>query len=419
MINILINFLGIRSWYTDFFMVKKYKISLDTGKSYKNLKTLSILNLIQNDTPSPVLPNKYIDIERLKPDNLEKILYCIYTFYYFCILLLIIIQPVYALIKFIEKNDIKCLTSFLVHINIPIVYIWLKIYFRCDHFEKFNTCAKFKASLIIFSSLLSISINYTDINSFHNEYYWIYGFNIDKWFFIIITIEWVYSRLITFTFVYIFMFLMNAHMKRLNKIKKDIEINEFDFEDNMCLSNIIKEISLIRYEISFTVEYFNRIISVTTVLGGIATAIFIRDLFPNGINSQIINLKDHDRYLIHGIIFYLVSNGILILIMMRYSFKRQRLLNFLNSITFVNRFLSRIPNKKIMEKTNSINNVILNIAEESATTLDWMILGNILSERWIDFTIFGISTADGSLIKKSLTIGGILLLSINFLQKNN
>ena len=72
-----------------------------------------------------------------------------------------------------------------------------------------------------------------------------------------------------------------------------------------------------------------------------------------------------------------------------------------------------------MEKSKNINAVILNIAEESATTTDWIVLGNMLSEKWIDFTIFGISTADGSLIKKSLTIGGLLLFAINFLQENN
>lgn len=419
MLNILLNFLGVNSWYVDFYPVKKFKITLDLGKSYKNLKTLNVLNLLGEETPSPILPSRYLDIQRPVPSKLEKLLYCIYSFYSFCIFALTLVQPIYSLIMFVKKNDLNYLTSSLVHLNIPLLYIWLKIYFRKNHFEKMKVCIKFKVSLIIFSSLSSIMINFMDINSFHNEYYWIHSLGIENWFFIVITIEWIYSRLIVFLFVYTFMFLMDTHVKRLIKIKKDLEENEFDFENNVCLSNIIKEISLIRHEISFTVEYFNRIISLTTILGGIALAIFIRDLFPNGINTQRVIFKDHERYLIHPISFYVISNGILILIMMRYSYKRQRVLYFINSVTFINRFLSRIPNKKIMEKSKNIDTVILNIAEESATTIDWMVLGNMLSEKWIDFTIFGISTADGSLIKKSLTIGGLLLFAINFLQKNN
>ena len=46
MINILLNFLGVNSWYVDFYPVKKYKITLDLGKSYKNLKTINMLNLL-------------------------------------------------------------------------------------------------------------------------------------------------------------------------------------------------------------------------------------------------------------------------------------------------------------------------------------------------------------------------------------
>lgn len=419
MINILLNFLGVNSWYVDFYPVKKYKITLDLGKSYKNLKTINMLNLLGEETPSPVLPSRYIKIPRAKTTVSCKMFYCIYTFYSLSILLLTLLQPLYSFTMFVKREDLKYLTSSLVHLNIALVYIWLKIYFRKNHFEKMNVCIKFKVSLIIFSSVISIIINYTDITSFYNEYYWIHYFDIDKWFFVIITVEWIYSRLIIFLFIYTFMFLMDTHIKRLSKIKKDLEDNEFDFEDNMCLSNIIKEISLIRYEISFTVEYFNRIISLTTIIGGLALAIFIRQIFPNGINTNKAIIKDHDRYLIHPLLFYVISNGILILTMMRYSFKRQKVLNFINSVTFINRFLSRIPNKKIMEKSKNINAVILNIAEESATTTDWIVLGNMLSEKWIDFTIFGISTADGSLIKKSLTIGGLLLFAINFLQENN
>ena len=69
-----------------------------------------------------------------------------------------------------------------------------------------------------------------------------------------------------------------------------------------------------------------------------------------------------------------------------------------------------------MHKTKgNVNLVTLNILEESATTIDWLILGNMLSEKWLDFTIFGISTSDGKLLKKSIALGSTLLFIMSFL----
>ena len=80
----------------------------------------------------------------------------------------------------------------------------------------------------------------------------------------------------------------------------------------------------------------------------------------------------------------------------------------------------RTSTQKIAKKSNgNLSLVTLNILEDSATTLDWLILGNMLSEKWLDFNVFGISTSDGKLIKQSIAIGGTLLFTVNFLQNNN
>ena len=106
--------------------------------------------------------------------------------------------------------------------------------------------------------------------------------------------------------------------------------------------------------------------------------------------------------------------------MSRYSYSREDILHFIKSIDFINRFLTRMSTEKIIKKSNNnLNLVTLNILEDSATTIDWLILGNMLSEKWLDFTVFGISTSDGKLIKQSITIGGTLLFVISFLQNNN
>ena len=130
-----------------------------------------------------------------------------------------------------------------------------------------------------------------------------------------------------------------------------------------------------------------------------------------------VEFEDHDRYLIHPGIVYISCQLSLLIYMTKYAMQRNRVLKYIKSIEFINKFLSKIPDEKIHSKTNGkLDVVALNIADSSSTTLDWIILGNILSEHWLDFTIFGISTSDGGLIKKSITFGSAFLFAISFFE---
>lgn len=417
MLNILLNFLAINSWYVNFYPVRKNNINFSFGKRCKSLKTVD--NTILDLTPSPKM--KIFEVNFLENITLrEKIFYSFYTFYSFMIFCFLCIQPVYTLIKFInDLEDSKFLVSSLLHVNIPLIYLWSKFYFKRNHFDKLNVCVKFKVSLIISFALASIILNFLNINSFNNVYYWLDHFD-DPFFYAIVIIEWIYCRLLIFTFIFTFIFVMDVHIKRFNDIIMKLKNNEFIFENNTCLSNIIEELARIRYEIEYTIEYFNDIISYTTIIGGIALAIFIKNLFPNGFDFYNINFEAHDDYLINAFGLYIFSNIILLINMSRYSFRRDEILKYIKSMDFMNKFLIRTSSEKIMKKSgNNLDMVILNITEESATTLDWIIIGNILSEKWLDFTIFGVSTSDGQLLKKSITLGSTLLFLINILQNNN
>ena len=194
---------------------------------------------------------------------------------------------------YIYNEDIKYLSSLFAHLNLPVIYIFEKLYFRTNHLEIHLKCKRFKIITIVMSCIISIIMNFIDITSFYNEYYWLHLFNNNVVFFSLIIVEWIYSRLILFLFVYCFIFIMNSHISRFHKVVIDLDKNEFDFEENVCLSNIIYEITKIRNEIEITIDFFNNIISITTILGGISLAIFIRDVFPE--NNFKINFEDHDR----------------------------------------------------------------------------------------------------------------------------
>ncbi len=421
MLEKLLLFLGIKSWDIENSLVKKTNINAKFLRSNKNIKSINLLNLLDEDeTPSPKMA--LYKINRHSNPNVITNCFCIlYTIYFLFITCILSIQPIYTIIMFSrDTNKLKYLTSFFLHINLPLIHIWSKIYFKTNHIDHVLKCKTFKGSIIILASVVSMIINLVDIKSFYNEYHWLNTFNDNVLFFTLIVIEWIYSRITLFLFVFTFMFVLKEHIKKLKSLKSQLEENEFDFENNVCLSNLIIKIAKTKYEIEKTINLFNDIISYTTVLGGISLAIFIRDVFPHGFKDLTLNFDDHDRYLVHPIILYICNQIILIVIMRKYSYAREEILHFIKSIDFINRFLMRTSTEKIARKSNgNISLVTLNILEDSATTLDWLILGNMLSEKWLDFNVFGISTSDGKLIKQSIAIGGTLLFSVNFLQNNN
>ena len=421
MLEKLLLFLGIKSWTVENWLVKKTDINIKFLRANKNIKSINLLKLLEEDeTPSPKMA--FYRINKYKNSNIiNDCFYIFYTIYFIFITCILSIQPIYTLIMFSkDSSKLKYLTSFFLHINLPLIHIWSKIYFKTNHIDNTLKCKTFKGSLIILASIISMIINLVDIKSFYNEYHWLNTFNHNVLFFTLIVIEWIYSRITLFLFVFTFMFVLKEHIKKLKSLKNQLENNEFDFEHNVCLSNIIIKIAKTKYEIEKTINLFNDIISYTTVLGGIALAIFIRDVFPHGFKDLNLNFDDHDRYLVHPIILYICNQIILIIIMRKYSYAREEILHFIKSIDFISRFLMRTSTEKIAKKSNcNLSLVTLNILEDSATTLDWLILGNMLSEKWLDFNVFGISTSDGKLIKQSIAIGGTLLFAVNFLQNNN
>ena len=212
------------------------------------------------------------------------------------------------------------------------------------------------------------------------------------------------------------MFVMKHHIKVLDKFKNKIENNEINFEDSSCLSNLIQDVCVIRYHIEKTIDLYNNIISILTLLGATGLGVFIRDIYV----SDSFFIEEHDRYLLFPFSVYILTQGILVYYMYTYSSKREDVLKYIKSVNFVNKFLIKTPAYKILRRSN--NNVSLlnfNSIEETSTALDWMILGQMLSEKWLDFTILGISSSDGGLIKRSITLGGTLLFLLNILQNNN
>jgi hypothetical protein len=59
--------------------------------------------------------------------------------------------------------------------------------------------------------------------------------------------------------------------------------------------------------------------------------------------------------------------------------------------------------------------MIICIEQENASSIDWILLEKLTTSKWLDFSIMGISTQDGSLIKKVITFSSIIYFIISYL----
>ena len=394
------------------------------------------VDYLETNTISPRFNTFIPEINANNLTNNEKIKIYMYQFYSFLILLLLSIQPIYLLISaIINYNNIEeYLITFLCHINTPINYIWAKNYYKNNHFLKYcnscsdncNKCDKlliFLLFITILSIILNLILNKSFLNNF-NCYY--YSNNLIITYFLSI-FEWIFARclysLTTCSFTIIFCY----HTFELNQFKKNIQNNNFNMENNYCLSKMISTIAKLKHSIEISTKFYNKIISFITVTGTLSLSLFINHNVNNKVNFSI---SDNGIYLIQNYILLILFQLIFFINIYRYTLIREDVVKLLQSPSFINQFLTRWSVSKL-KKNCSINNCspeafqqtqILNyskislcIDEENATTLDWFVLEKLINIRWIDFSIMGISFYDVELIKKIIAFSGILLIILGYI----
>jgi len=236
------------------------------------------------------------------------------------------------------------------------------------------------------------------------NHYWSYG--TDYFWVTFLTLEIIGRNTIIINSG-LFILIFYNHLKKIYKFTKTIDNGEsnLQFDELTALSDFIIELVKIKSELKCSIERFEYLVSLTTGIGGSALILFIQHKFT----ENDFNLRLEEVYITVSLIYYLISQGIFFYILYTYSIVRENIHIYINSINFINKYVKRTDFKKI-----TTGNRVLIIEEESATTLDWMILDRLTKENWIDFTILGVSTRDGSLLKKVLTFSTIFYTLLRF-----
>jgi hypothetical protein len=426
--NYLLFFLGFYSWNfksNNYFqkILQKKKINIEPLIEHKQKK---IIKINEDNSNSPAL-SFYLNIIDLKElDTKSKYKIYLYNFYSLLIFIFLCVQPIYLFYKMCQGNNFQeYLLAFLMNINTPVNYIWAKNYFSTNHFDLFvNNCNYNCLSyvlIIITITLISILISLININSFYNEFYYIYNLNKTLGLIIVIA-EWIYARLVFTLIASAFTIVFCNHTKEIKKFIKDIITNEFDLEDSYCLSSLIKNISKLRHKVEISIRFYNKLLSFITITGGISLAVFSRHMYIKLEDNNVIIFENHEIYLLQSYILYVICQCIFFYNVFSYSEKRNRLMKMIQSSSFINKFINRWSIGKLKKKCKdqceikNISKIILCIEQENATSIDWMILEKLTSYKWMDFSILGISTQDGSLIKKVITFSSLIYFIFSYVN---
>lgn len=437
MLDNILFILGIKSYNVNFPFVSKKDIF--TSESYnfpyekfKMVYKLKLVNQNQVENENEIVNvNENVNVnedeleygiapkKQVKLHTLDKIYYILYILYFLCVNILISTQSFYNMFRWVSTNDIRHLTSFLLHINIPLIHIWAKYYFMNNHMEKILDCKKFKTLIIVIFTLTSLLLNFIDIEAIKNNYIWPSILTDDIYIFsIIVIIDWFYSRLLSFLFLFTVIFVLKTHISEISKLKNDISRPEEYFLENTCINGVLMEISIIRDKIKKTIELFNYIISITTLIGAASLSLFVRSILPTknmSIDNIFINLIPFDRYLSVCVLIYTFIQIALLSYIYFYTSTRESILDYIKSQTFIKIFLQRLNITSC--KNIDINLINLSTSFDTSNSIEWLILCDILSNRWVEFTIFGISTSDGKLLMKGITLGGTIIFILTFIAK--
>jgi len=428
--NNLLFFLGIYSWNyksTNFLekLFQKKEINLTLLQPNKNNKKLIKFNHIDSNSPNLNFYLTVLDLKELDLNMKYKIY--LYNLYSFLIFIFLCVQPFYLFYKLCSdiNNFQSFFITFLININTPINYLWAKYYFKTNHFDLFindcnYNCLSFVFYVIIIT-FLSILISLLNMNSFYNEYYYIYNFNKNIGISIVI-LEWIYTRLLFSLTSSAFTIVFCKHIKEIKKFIKEIKSNEFDLEDSYCLTALISKIAILRHHVSISIKFYNSLLSFITITGGISLAVFIRHSYYKFKTENNIVFELNEYYLIQSYILYIICQIIFFYNVLYYSSLRNKLVKLIESSSFINKFLTRWSASHIKKKCKDtceikqLSKIILCIEQENATSIDWMILEKLTRNKWMDFSILGISTQDGTLIKKVITFSSLIYFVLSYLQ---
>lgn len=428
--NRLLIILGIRSWssWEKDYKVNKDEIDDDNAQSdiemnncdsdesseSESFKIQEHFTTIYNELKSLELYDSNILKECNKEPNFNNI-FLDYG-YFFIIFILVLFDPVSSFISVINNLSYVPPELFL-KLLIPMEYILSIIYFKKQHFDYFYLLNyNYKSKIIpcpqvLTQSIVIISVIYTLLSAIlkindieYNSKLDIFNFSNKSLFIkiLIILFDIIREAVSTSVILIVIFSFYIVFFKQVETIENTIiYLDNMDFtkKNSEQLSFMCKQIIQIRHQLHKSIKYMENMFSCLVIIGGITIGYIIRSYKKYSISEM--GLKSISIYVLLQCLFfyliYIVTN------------QKERLHKLVNSPKIVTNFLSRIEDDNdnlILD----INQKQLNLERNNASSIDWLILNNVLNQKWTEFTVFGITIEDGTLLKNCVLLGTLLII---------
>lgn len=294
---------------------------------------------------------------------------------------------------------------------IPAVqYVLAVKYFGTTHFEDFlapddSTLNMIMYLIYLVVILVNVSSNFSLINGNDSEFPGIEDYDNKYLITTFLWIPWTMGRMTLYINLTTFCLVFYKHCDILHMYRKKLDKNVMI--NALTINVITQEILRIRHEMEQSIDLFKNIFSMFTLLGAVGFGFLI----------ELIAVSDFGSFPWHQLVVYLLIQTVFLIIVNWVSNSKDDLSDYTRQPLFVDKFLRRYSPSEIMEKfEGDINMVILNIQEENASTLDWVVLNNIFNEAWTEFKVMGIDITDGTLVKKGLVLVTLVVSALQIIK---
>ena len=388
-----------------------------------------------------------------------------YTAFIFFILL---IKPVLLFNYIINTKTYYMLSSLMFSFITSLNYLLGFSYISNNHFHKIfldiilnkfkiNYCISKEKNLItsiILTSLLFITFNlvtiFAKLDDSHNYYLDNNDVILNLFYSIYVIFYTVYSRLILSFNMHIFYLVFCKHLKDIKYQTKELEEVESWTNSQTKVAELCHNLIELRYELSISISKLGKFYIWLTILGSFGIGLAV-------------HYKNFDTTIISNIIIYFILQIIFLSIIGVVGKTRQKLCDIIHTPAFSMKYIMRdmdvsetidnvvtLDNDTVITirercKEDKIKNInldninlenidttdnidlnngqkydkilkgIYNNVEQSGSSVDWIILNNILNNKWTSIDLFGISFDDGSGISKSLALTTTIVAMINYL----
>jgi uncharacterized membrane protein len=296
----------------------------------------------------------------------------------------------------------------------PLQYIFAYMYFRLDHFDKWVLRRRNDSDWYFYLlGLVGVVSTMTALDLYY--YYGVFdgAFPYGSSFGLL-------GRIFVGVYLFVFYFLANMvlsfnlsifasvfyyHYEELHIFVQEVKYLDITLKrKTITLNEIIEETLAYLYRLQNSINVLENIFSSFSLIGAFSFSFYLRRLSES----------EYAQFPWTRLVFYVcIQSGYFYIVYCVSALKDQLKLS-LRRKQFVDKFIKRYTIHQIEERfeRDDLHFIQLNLQEENASILDWMLLNEIVNTSWTEFKFLGVSLSDFGLIKR-VGLFLFLLITVN------